>query len=135
MKDPVVIHDLIIIVSRLLLAHPDITRLSYFLNYYLCSYQQFPLINWMEQLSFWFWPFIFVTILLVIKGKKADEGICSVSAPSCDHDSKPLYVKVTNPTLNPSCLQGTSTIFIFEPIWSKIRKGARVCIAVWCITW
>ncbi|XP_078148237.1 ureidoglycine aminohydrolase [Carex rostrata] len=66
--------------------------------------------------------------LSVIKGKKADEGICSVSAPSCDHDSKPHYVKVTNPTLNPSCLQDLPgfTRSVFERDHALITPESQV---------
>ncbi|KAF3335506.1 (S)-ureidoglycine aminohydrolase isoform X1 [Carex littledalei] len=66
--------------------------------------------------------------LSVIKGKKAEEGMCSVFAPSCDTDSKPLYVKVTNPTLNPSCLQDLPgfTRSVFERDHALITPESQV---------
>ncbi|KAH0902608.1 hypothetical protein HID58_042111 [Brassica napus] len=40
---------------------------------------------------------------LFVKASKSDDGFCS--APSIDEKTKPIYWKVTNPTLSPSHLQ------------------------------
>ena len=53
------------------------------------------------------WFFFFLPSGL-IKVAVSEEGICSMprSVINSDSDSKPLYWKVTNPTLSPSHLQG-----------------------------
>ncbi|KAF3530271.1 hypothetical protein DY000_02038796 [Brassica cretica] len=47
---------------------------------------------------------VFIIISLLVKASKSDDGFCS--APSIDEKTKPIYWKVTNPTLSPSHLQG-----------------------------
>ncbi|KAM4085522.1 hypothetical protein ACJW30_10G034400 [Castanea mollissima] len=53
---------------------------------------------------------LLLTIFSLIKVAVSEEGICSMppSIINSDSDSKPLYWKVTNPTLSPSHLQGNS---------------------------
>ncbi|CAF2072715.1 hypothetical protein Bca52824_087908 [Brassica carinata] len=46
---------------------------------------------------------VFIIISLFVKASKSDDGFCS--APSIDEKTKPIYWKVTNPTLSPSHLQ------------------------------
>ncbi|CAF2150624.1 unnamed protein product [Brassica napus] len=49
---------------------------------------------------------VFIIIIsLLVKASKSDDGFCSAPSPSIDEKTKPIYWKVTNPTLSPSHLQ------------------------------
>ncbi|CAG7883723.1 unnamed protein product [Brassica rapa] len=50
--------------------------------------------------------FIIIIISLFVKASKSDDGFCSApSITESDEKTKPIYWKVTNPTLSPSHLQ------------------------------
>lgn len=69
-----------------------------------------------------FTSFLFITDKVLfregvfVKASKSDDGFCSAPSitESDEEKPKPIYWKVTNPTLSPSHLQGSNVIFLLQ---------------------
>ncbi|CAH8285047.1 unnamed protein product [Eruca vesicaria subsp. sativa] len=70
--------------------------------------------------------FFIIIISLFVSASKSDDGFCS--APSIEEKPKPIYWKVTNPTLSPSHLQDLPgyTRSVYKPDHALITPESHV---------